>query len=111
MRYSKADKEKAVKALNFLKKGDTVYTVLNSCSRSGMTRHIKPVVIVDGQPQWIGYHVAALLDEPLDRNGGVKQTGCGMDMGFNLVYNLSYILFKDKETVGDAGYCLKQSWM
>jgi hypothetical protein len=124
VKYSKEEKETARERLSFLKPGDVVYTQINSVSRSGMTRWIKPIVIVDNEPQWIGYHVAALLDEPLDKNGGVKMTGCGMDMGFHLVYNLGWCLFPDGFKVegrgrngdmsgwdNDGGYALKQRWL
>jgi len=95
MKYSEEDKARAKEALKDLKPGDVVYTEIVSVSRSGMTRHIKPIIIRDNQPNWIGHYVAALLDERLDKEGGVIVTGAGMDMGFNLVYRLSYRLFPD----------------
>jgi len=55
----------------------------------------KPFVMVENSPVWIGYHVAAILDLPLDKNGGVRVGGCGMDMGFYLVYEVSRKLFPD----------------
>ena len=73
--------------------GTTVYTVLNSVSRSGMSRDIKMYVIVDGAPQWIAGYAAVLLGEKVTPRDGIKAGGCGMDMGFHLVYNLSMTLY------------------
>jgi len=102
VKYSREEKETARDRLSFLKPGDVIYTEILSVSRSGMTRHIKPFVMVDNEPRWIGYHVGALLDEPVNDNGGVKMSGCGMDMGFALVYNLSSCLWPDGfECVGE----------
>jgi hypothetical protein len=75
------------------KPGDTVHTVLRHVSRSGMSRSIS---VIDKGHNDISYLVARALDMRIDQNnGGVKVTGCGMDMGFHLVYNLSYVLNKD----------------
>ena len=45
-------------------------------------------------PSDMSWAVARLLGWSFDRrNDGVKVNGCGMDMGFHLVYSLSYVLF------------------
>jgi len=94
LRYSKEEKEKAFFRLHdLLKPGDLVYTELLQVSRSGMTRHIKPLVIRENAPVWIGYHVAVLGGDRVDNQGGVIVSGCGMDMGFSLIYNLSWRLW------------------
>jgi hypothetical protein len=133
VKYSKEEKETARERLSFLKPGNVIYTELLSVSRSGMTRHIKPIIIQENEPNWIGYNVAVLLEERLDDNGGVVMGGCGMDMGFHLVYELSSILFRDgfmclgercpsnDHSNGDGdrtphlhksgGYALKQRWL
>ena len=41
--------------------------------------------------------VATLLDRKY-KNDAVVVGGCGMDMGFHLVYTLSYVLFKENNT-------------
>lgn len=106
MKYSKEEKETAKESLSFLKPGDTIYTELLSVSRSGMTRHIKPIVIEDDAPRWIGGYVGKLLDERVDDNGGVVMGGCGMDMGFALVYNLSSVLFPGGfNCLGEGNHC------
>ena len=84
-----------------------VYTNLVHVSPSGMTRWIKPLVIVNDRPLNISYHVNHLLDyKPVEKNGTqcVRVGGCGMDMGFHLVYTLSSILFDD-------GYKIKHEWI
>ena len=96
MKYSKEDKERAMEVLRkLLKPGDTVYTVQIHVSRSGMMREISPYVIRNNAPRWIGYSVAVLLDAPMGKREGVVVGGCGMDMGFHLVYSLSRRLFPD----------------
>lgn len=94
----------------------TVYTILRSVSASGMTRHISLVVAgigADGKPDIhdITYHASKVLGDKLqERNGHrtIKVNGCGMDMGFSVVYNLSSVLFAGQER---AGYELKQRWI
>lgn len=94
----------------------TVYTILRSVSSSGMTRHISLVVAGvndEGKPDLydITYLAAQALGDKLqERNGHrtIKVNGCGMDMGFHLVYNLSSVLFKGEER---AGYKLSQRWL
>jgi hypothetical protein len=52
----------------------------------------------------VSYLVARALGERIDRNnGGVKVSGCGMDMGFSLVYNLSHVLYPDGFTCTGEG--------
>jgi hypothetical protein len=94
----------------------TVYTILRSVSASGMTRHISLVVAgvgVDGKPDIndITYHAARAMGDKLqERNGHrtIRVNGCGMDMGFHLVYSLSSVLFAGEER---AGYKLAQRWL
>lgn len=94
----------------------TVYTILRSVSSSGMTRHISLVVAgLDSEGNADLYDITylaaqALGDKLQERNGHrtIKVNGCGMDMGFNLVYNLSSVLFHGQER---AGYKLSQRWL
>ncbi len=81
--------------------GSTVQTILRHVSRSGMTRAISPVV--DGHDvSWLvvravpGFRVN-------QKHGGVTLGGCGMDMGFSLVYTLSSTLYPDGfECIGEG---------
>jgi hypothetical protein len=57
----------------------------------------------------------------LAKNNGVKVAGCGMDMGFHLIYSLSYALFpkgtdaphgtRNGVPDSDGGYALKHEWL
>jgi len=95
--YSKSDQQEAIERLReMLSPGDTVYTILRHVSRSGMTRIIDPVILGKDGAYHLGWLVSQALDEPYDRNReGVKVSGCGMDMGFALVYDLSGTIFPD----------------
>ena len=77
--------------------GSTVRTILRHVSRSGMTRSISLVIGDDrGDPWDITYLAARALGEKIDQtHGGIRIGGCGMDMGFALVYNLSTVLYPD----------------
>lgn len=94
----------------------TVYTILRSVSASGMTRHLSLVVAGignDGAPALydITYHAAKVLGDKLQDHKGhrtIKVNGCGMDMGFHLVYELSSVLFAGQDR---AGYVLSHRWL
>ena len=95
--------------LEVLKPGDTVYTVLRHVSKSGMLRVIALYVIRKGELRWITYWAAQFMDDRFDRDReGIRVTGCGMDMGFSLVYNLGSMLWPDgvkaRKTRRYAGY-------
>lgn len=87
-----------------LKAGITVYTNVLNVSSSGMSRKMR-VYFVDGSGniEDITFDVAQVLGYTL-RDYSMTVRGCGMDMGFSVVYNLSECLFDD-------GYALKQRWL
>jgi hypothetical protein len=95
---TKKQKEK-VEAIEYLKQhikaGDTLYTKLEKVSSSGMSRQIKVLDIKDETP---------ILGYTLKDNGALVVKGCGMDMGFHVIYSLSQTLFND-------GYAIKQRWI
>ena len=96
MKYSKKEREEALATLRELcPPGTTVYTKLNHVSRSGMSRSITPFLVIDGEPYYIAYSVAVIFGQSRDKYDGVRMDGCGMDMGFALVYNLSLYLYPD----------------
>ena len=108
-----ADMEYARERLltHYVTQGATVYTILRSRSASGMSRTISLVLALDGKVQDITYYAAQALGERLIETNGhraIRQNGGGMDMGFNLVYNLSSVLFNGAER---AGYILRQEWI
>ena len=79
--------------LKLLKPGDTVYTKLNHVSRSGMLRSIDVYIFRDNAPLRLTYDVGLVTGYKHHKDGGLKLHGCGMDMGFSLVYNLSRALY------------------
>ena len=90
------DKEQALNQLrDLLPPGTKVYTTLNHVSRSGMTRDISMRIVKDGEIRSIDYLARIVLGEKEAKNGGIRVGGCGMDMGFHLVYTLSYYLYPD----------------
>ena len=79
---------------DMLPPGSTVYCVLCSVSRSGMTREIKLYTFKDGDRQYLSGYVARVLDyAKRGKQDGNVVGGCGMDMGRHLVSNLSYALY------------------
>jgi hypothetical protein len=126
-----------------LKPGDTLHTVLRSRSRSGMSRvidvfHIYADDAGKMHKDWLSYWVAKATGMTFqDRPGkpeGIKIEGCGMDMGFEIVYTLGRVLwpegfecagdhcpsndhsngdrnYKPHMHTGDGGYALHQEWL
>ena len=100
------NKEEAIAKLKeAIKEGDTLYTQLKHVSKSGMTRHIAVRFLKDDYPYDYTYLVAKAIDGKIsDKYNGIKRGGCGMDMGFDLIYHLSYVLYND-------GYAINQRWL
>ena len=123
MKYTKSEKQQALEKLkSWIKKGDTLHTTVRHVSRSGMMRHIsvRHLKATDNPERPVNisnydYHIARVLDLPEAPNyQGVKIGGCGMDMGFHLVYSLSRALFRDEpkgESDRDHGYWINQEWL
>lgn len=70
----------------------------------------------------IGYLAAKAMGDRHDSDrSGIAASGCGMDMGFNLVYNLGATLWpkgtpkphgkRNGEPDRSGGYALKHSWL
>ena len=140
MKAQSAERDAAItQLLEWVKPGDTVFTVLRHVSRSGMQREIGIVLLaparrgrrMDRHPN---YSVAEALGLKLSKNGdAVKVGGCGMDMGFHLVYELGAALWPNGYTCTgpgcqsnahtngdrdytphlhrDGGYALQQRWL
>lgn len=90
-------KEEAIAELRkTLKPGRKVTCVLRHCARSGMCRWID-LYYIDGkgERQWLSYQAAlAGVGDSFDKKREcIRVSGCGMDMGFALVYNLNCILY------------------
>lgn len=112
--------EARAELLKILSPGDTVYCVLRSVSRSGMSRVIDFYTIKDNEPRYITHLAAMACDYRLAMNG-MKVSGCGMDMGFSVVYNLGHCLWpngtdkphgmRNGQPDSDGGYALKSQWI
>ena len=99
-KVSKHDREIATAELSSgvtLRPGDTVYTTVSHVAASGMTRWIRVFVVRDNSPRDISWDVAKIAGYSVNTRNheGVEVGGCGMDMGFHLVYSLSRTLFRD----------------
>jgi hypothetical protein len=89
MNYSKEEK---TEAYNRLKKyrGKQIACVINSVSRSGMTRRME--FYADGYNR-IGWDISRIIDYPYDMDkGGLRVSGCGMDMVFHVLSSLNYAM-------------------
>lgn len=91
----------------------TVYTSVTSVARSGMSRRIRVYVVDNGEIRSITHLVAAFLGYSSDPDRGMLVRGCGMDMGFHVVYSLSRAFHGGRADMGlnDAGYLLTQRWL
>jgi len=107
--------------LEWLKPGDTVKTVVRHVAKSGMSRSI---TLIAPNCENIDYYAATVIGSKVDgNNGGIRIGGCGMDMGFALVYELGRALWPDgdgkytrerngnKEPEKDGGYLLNHRWL
>jgi hypothetical protein len=93
-------KELKAEAIATLKRslvpGAKVYTQVEHVAKSGMSRDISVVIIKDNEPRTITHLVAWALDlKRNEHNGGAHITGCGMDMCFEIVYQLGRTLYPD----------------
>jgi len=135
---TKSEQAEAIERLRtWIKPGDTVYTILRHRSSSGMSRSISLIGFgEDRRDLAYSWNVAKALGYGFDdRREGVRIGGCGMDMGFALVYELGRVLFPDgfacigencqsndhangdrdftpgHVTHTDGGYALRQRWL
>lgn len=136
-KYTKDEVQRArERLLALLKPGDEVLCILRHAARSGMSREID-LQFHDGETyHWLSRSVAVLLGRTLGKFEGIRIGGCGMDMGFALVYDLASALWPDgfpcagdkcqandhsnppfpkrhkyAMTHRDPGYALKHRWM
>jgi len=112
------DKELSKERLleSYLMETNIVYTVLRGSSSSGLTKYVSlmvPGLDHEGKPDLfnITWHASNVLGDKLhDRDGHrvLKLQGGGMDLGFNVIYNLSSVLYTGQDR---AGYVLKHRWL
>jgi len=88
-------------------RGSTVYTVLRSRSKSGMSRAISVFCIWDGILVDITAPTANILGYKLQNKTGACQfvvEGCGLDVGYEVVTRLSFALYR-------SATVLKHRWI
>lgn len=118
-----AERDEAIAELRKrLKPGDRIYAIVRHVSRSGMQRSISLTIARKGEIESLDFWASRALDLRIDRkNGGIKIDGCGMDMGFQLVYMLGSALWphgtskphgrRNGEPDSTGGYALKHVWL
>jgi len=107
--------QKAQEAGDFLRKvfasqeRPTVWASLKHVSQSGMSRDITLLTAYEGRIIDITWYASHAMQTGTlkERNGSrvIRVGGAGMDMGFHLVYSLSYSLYKGE------GYTLRHEWV
>lgn len=132
---SKAQREESLTALRaLLKPGDTVHCILRHVSRSGMQRRISFLLMTADGARYLDHDIGRILGlRRPDRGDGLVVTGCGMDMGFHVVYSLARALWPEGYTCAggrcrscdhsngdrsrdphphhDGGYALSHHWL
>ena len=88
-----------------------IYCVLRHVSQSGMMRHIDFYIFKNNRPIWLTSRIGQLLDYRQAPSGSLKVGGCGMDMGFAVVYDLSSELYCNKKYNHDKAYRLNSNWL
>ena len=101
--------------------GEKIYCTLRSVSASGMSRRISLHTIHKGELIPLDYTASILTGRTLSDKGGIVCNGCGMDMGFDLVYSLGYSIWpkgtpkahgtRNGQPDKDGGYALKHVWI
>jgi hypothetical protein len=93
-----------------------IRTVLRHVTASGMSRDISLFYVKDNKIINITYYAGIAIGwRIVERNGSraIRVGGCGMDMGFHLVYTLARTIYKSTENNhgADVGYWLEQRWL
>jgi hypothetical protein len=96
-----------------VKPGQTVYCILRHRSASGMFRRVSLYAMQGGEMRWLDGYAARALGLSLKRDvDGLPAPGCGLDVGHELVYNLSMALFcPPGKYTHDGAYSLKHRWL
>ena len=107
------EQESARGQLREMMKGDdrpVIGTILRHCSASGMSRDIS-LYYKDTNITYLAG--VAMGDNVRSSNGfnAIRVQGCGMDMGFHLVYGLSITLFCPDKYDHASAYKLNQRWL
>ncbi len=90
--------------ISLLQDTDTIYTVLRSASKSGLSRSISFFIIKNGDIHYINHDIAKLLGYRFNKFfDGLIVKGCGMDVGFHVVHTLLREL--------GAGLTIRHRWI
>ena len=92
----------------FVKPTSTIIVIQKSVSKSGMSRRLELYTFHKGRLVRLTWHIAQLME--YSRNDkGLLVNGCGMDMHFATVYNLTSYLFprSSKYLTGNGGGTLE----
>jgi len=88
-----------------------IYTILRHATASGLNRDISLFYDSPEGIRPITHTAARALGYKVISSKGfnaIRQQGGGMDLGFNLVYNLSAVIYKD---IDRGGYHLSHRWL
>ena len=106
-RFNEQDKKEAIKQLMPMlrKSGFIVYSQVRHVSSSGMMRHIDFFVMNGNNPININWHIERITNtyfraKSYDAKNAdsLRVSGCGMDMGFAVVYALSSHIYGHGKT-------------
>lgn len=97
--------EYELKALEYIQKSGTIYVISNHTAASGMSRVLKLVYVLNNEILTVP---SGLMEKAgfkwNKKHGGWKIAGCGMDMGFAMVYAFCLTHY-------DNGYAVKHCWL
>ncbi len=94
MKYTKEEQAEGLETLRKdIAEGVTIYTILRSVSRSGMSRRLSVIVFIDNEPFFLDWSVSRVFDyklpKPFSGVDGIKVDGCGMDMGYYVASSIA----------------------
>ena len=92
------------KLIGLLQETDTIYTVLRSVSKSGLSRSISFFIIKNGDIHYINHDIAKILGYRFNKFfDGLIVKRCGTDAGFHVVHTLLREL--------NAGLTISHRWI
>lgn len=102
-RREEAERQECIdKVRKLVTPGQTLYTILRSRSRSGMSRTLDVYALEGDSGRVAGAttvyltgYVARVLECRMAKDQGLVVVGCGMDMGFHVVYSLARCLYPE----------------
>lgn len=110
------DRANAIESVLSIIAGDpkpVIYTLARRTSSGGygISQDISLFYLKGGEPWNLTYYTGQILGRKVKLSDGynsINNIGGGMDLGFDLVYNLSSYLFQGQDR---AGYKLSHRWL